>query len=80
MRPVCLLMIFLLFTLLNLIILLKINLLILFKEPLITFTLHLTTETHFFYFRKTKKNIMHGLVKMYVMRGQHFYSIWHQNA
>ena len=33
MRPVCLLMIFLLFTLLYLIILLKINLLILLKEP-----------------------------------------------
>ena len=31
-------------------------------------TLHVTTETHFLLQKKkTKKNIMHGLVKMYVM-------------
>ena len=30
-------------------------------------TLHVTTETHFL-LRKTLKNIIHGLVKMYVMR------------
>ena len=68
MRPVCLLMIFLLFTLLCLIISLKINLVNLLKEPSIEkalLTMHETTETHF-YFGKTK-NIMHGLVKMYVM-------------
>ena len=50
--------------------LLKINLLILSKEYSIEnalFTLHVTTETHFVYFRKPK-NIMHCLVKMYVMR------------
>ena len=66
MRPVCLLMIFLLFTLLYLIIQLKINLLILLKEPSIEkalLTLDVTTETHF-YFGKKLKNIMHGLVKM----------------
>ena len=52
MRPVCLLKIFLLFTLLNLIILLKINLLILLKEPSrekALLTLHVMTEMHFFY-------------------------------
>ena len=52
MRPVCLLMIFLLFILLYLIVLLKINLLILLKEPSIEkalLTLHVTTETHFLY-------------------------------
>ena len=49
-RPVCLHMIFLLFALLDLIILLKINLLILLKEPSIEKalrTLHVTTETRF---------------------------------
>ena len=49
MRPVCLLMIFLLFTLLYLIISLKINLLILLKEPSVEkalLNLHVTTETH----------------------------------
>ena len=51
MRPVCLLMIFLLFTLPYLIILLKINLLILLKEPSrekALLTLHVVTEMHFF--------------------------------
>ena len=55
MRPVCLLMIFLLFTLLYLIIQLKINLLILLKEPSrdkALLTLHVMTEVHF-YFGKT---------------------------
>ena len=50
MRPVCLLMIFLLFTLLYLIIYLKKNLLILLKDPSrekALLTLHVTTETHF---------------------------------
>ena len=67
MRPVCLLMIFLLFTLLYLIIQLKINLLILLKEPSIEkalLTLDVTTETHFLLRKKKLKNIMHGLVKM----------------
>ena len=70
MRPVYLLMIFLLFTLLYLIVKLKINLLILLKEssrekaPL---TLHVMTEMHFL-LRKHIKNIMHGHVKTYVMR------------
>ena len=70
MRPVCLLMIFLLFTLLYLIILLKINLLILLKEPSrekALLTLHVMTEMHFL-LQKNLKNIMHGRVKMYVMR------------
>ena len=59
MRPVCLLMIFLLFTLLYLIMLLKIDLLILLKEPSIEkalHTLHVTTEAHFFTSEKPKKN------------------------
>ena len=50
MRPVCLLIIFLLFTLLYLIIRLKINLLILLKEPSrekALLTLHVMTEMHF---------------------------------
>ena len=58
MRPVCLLMIFLLFTLLYLIIQLKINLLILLKEPSIEkaiLTLDVTTETQFLLRKKTKK-------------------------
>ena len=70
MLPVCLLVIFLLFTLLYLIIQLKINLLILLKEPSIEkalLTLHVTTEMHFL-LQKNLKHIMHGLVKMYVMR------------
>ena len=70
MRPVCLLMIFLLFTLLYLIIELKINLLILLKEPSrekALLTLHVVTEMHVL-IQKNLKNIMHGRVKMYVMR------------
>ena len=50
MQPVCLLMIFLLLTLLYLIIQLKINLLILFKEPSrekALLTLHVRTEMHY---------------------------------
>ena len=50
--------------------LMKINLLILLTEHLrvkALLILHVTTETHFL-LRKTKKNIMHGLVKMYMMR------------
>ena len=69
MRPVCLLMIFLLFTLLYLIIKLKINLLILLKEPSrekALLTLHVMTM-HFL-LRKNLKNIMHEHAKMYVMR------------
>ena len=58
MRPVCLLMIFLLFTLLYLIIQLKLNLLILLKEPsrekaLLTF--HAMTEMHFLLQKNLKK-------------------------
>ena len=70
MRPVCLLMIFLVFILLYLIIQLKINLLILLKEPSrqkALLSLHAMTEMHFLH-RKNLKNIMHGHVKMYVMR------------
>ena len=55
MRPVCLLMVFLLFTLLYLIIKLKINLLILLKELFrekALLTLHVMTELRFD-FRKT---------------------------
>ena len=58
MRPVCLLMIFLLFTLVYLIILLEINLLILLKEPSqekALLTSHLMTEMHFYFGKKTKK-------------------------
>ena len=70
MRPFCLPVIFLFFTLLYLIIKLKINLLILLKEssrekaPL---SLLVMTEMHFF-LQKNLKNIIHGRVKMYVMR------------
>ena len=70
MRPVCLLMIFLLFTLLYLIIQFKINLLILLKEPSrekALLTLHVMKEMHLL-LQKNLKNIMHGRVKMYVMR------------
>ena len=70
MRTVCLLMDFLLFTLPYLIIQLKIHLLILLKEPSkekALLTLHVMTEMHFFTSEKPK-NIMHGHVKMYVMR------------
>ena len=70
MRLVCLLMIFLLFTLLYLIIKLQINLLILLKEPsreMALLTLHVMTEMHFL-LQKSLKNIMHGRDKMYVMR------------
>ena len=74
-------MIFLLFTLLNLIIKLKIKLLILLKEPSkekAFLTLHVMTETHFS-LRKSLKN-MHGLSKMYVIRwpfnGQRFIQMY----
>ena len=70
MRPVCLLILFLLFKLLYLIIQLKINLLFLLKEPSRNkgpLTLHVMTEMHFL-LRKILKNVMHGHVKMYVMR------------
>ena len=69
MRPVCLHMIFLLLTLLYLIIWLKINLLITLKELLLEkalLTLHVMTEARFT--SEKHKHIMHGLVKMYVMR------------
>ena len=49
----------------------KINSLILLKEPSrekALLTLHVMTEMHFLLQKKTKKNIMHGHVKMYVMR------------
>ena len=62
MQPVCPLMIFLLFTLLYLIILLKINLLILLKEPTsekAILTLHVMTEMPVFT-SENPKNIMHG--------------------
>ena len=52
MRPTCLLMIFLLFTLHYLIIQLKVNLSILLKESSIEkalLTLHVTTETYFYF-------------------------------
>ena len=58
MRPVCLLMIFLLFTLLYLIIKLKINLLILLKEPSrkkALLTLHVMTKMHFLLQKNLKK-------------------------
>ena len=50
--------------------LIKINLLILLKEPSREkplLTLHVVTEMHFL-LQKNLKNIMHGRVKMYVMR------------
>ena len=58
MRPVCLLMIFLLFTLLYLINQLKINLLVLLKEPSrekALLTLHVMTEMHFLLQKNLKK-------------------------
>ena len=65
--------------------LIQINLLFFLKEPSIEtalLTLHVSTETHFFFREKPKKNIMHGLVKIYVLRWlfcwTKFYSIWHQ--
>ena len=71
MRPVCLLMIFLLFTLLYLIIWLTINLLI---WDLIERTFNrkgspnlACNDRNAFFTSKNPKNIMHGLVKMYVM-------------
>ena len=64
MRPVCLLIIFLLFTLLYLIIKLKINLLSSIEKALLT--LHVTTEAHFLLV-KIQKHIIHGIVKMCVM-------------
>ena len=66
---VCLLLIFLLFTLRYLIIELKINLLILLKEPFrekALLTLHVMTEMRFL-LRKNQIKIMHGHAKMYVM-------------
>ena len=54
----------------NLIINLNLNLLILLKEPSrekALLTLHVMTEMHFL-LRKKLQNIMHGHVKMYVMR------------
>ena len=50
---------------------LKINLLMLLKEPSrekTLHTLHVMTEMHFLLQKKKLKNIMHGRVKMYVMR------------
>ena len=50
--------------------LIKYNLLILLKEPSrekALLTLHVMTEMHFL-LQKNPKNIMHGRVKMYVMR------------
>ena len=70
MQPVCLLMIFLLLTLLCVMIELKIKLLILLKEPSrekALLDLHVMTEMHFS-LQKNLKNIIHGHVKMYVMR------------
>ena len=70
MRPVCLFMIFSTLSTTLPYNLLKINLLILLKEPSIEkalLTLYVTTETHFL-LQKKLQNIMHGLVKMYVMR------------
>ena len=80
MRPVsnCLLMSFQLLTLHQLIIQLKINLLILLKEPSMEkalLTLHVTTETHFFTV-EILKNIMHGLVIMYMMRQSFCWTIF----
>ena len=49
---------------------LKINLLLFLKEPSIgkaLLTLHVTTEIQIL-LRKSLKNSMHGLVKMYMMR------------
>ena len=64
MRPVCLLMLFLLFTLLYLIIYLKINLLILFKEPSrekALLTLHVMTEMHFLLQKWLCQNVRNAL-------------------
>ena len=66
MRPVCLLMIFLLFTLLYLIIKLKINLLIVLTEEEGYPYLACNDRNAFFTSEKPKNNI-HGHVKMYVM-------------
>ena len=70
MRPICLHMIVLLFTLLYLIIWLKINLLILLKDPSIEKalpTLHVMTETYF-YLGKLKKYYAWKITcKIYVM-------------
>ena len=45
------------------------------------FTLHVMIEMPFL-LQKNLQNIMHGHIKMYVMRwafvGQMFFSIWHQ--
>ena len=64
-------MILLLFTLLYLIIQLKITLLILLKEPSrekALLTLYVMTQKCIFSLEKNLKNIMHGHVKMYEMR------------
>ena len=71
MRPVCLLMFFLLFILLYLMISLKINLLILVKELSMregSPYLACNDRNAFFISEKPKKNIMHGHIKMYVIR------------
>ena len=68
--PICILMIFLLLKLFHHILKLQINLLILFTEPSrqkAFLTMYVTTETHFLV-QKKALNIMHGRVKMYVMR------------
>ena len=65
MRPVCLLMIFLLFTLLYLIIKLKINLLVLLKEPSrekALLTLHVMTEMHFLLWENYKGKYVHEVL------------------
>ena len=70
MLPVCQLMIFQLFTLLYLITELKINLLILLKEPSrvkVLLTLNVMREMHSL-LQKNLKKIMHDHVKMYVIR------------
>ena len=69
MQPVCLHIIFLLFTLHNLIIWIKINLFILLQKSSIEkalLTLNVTIGTRFFTLEKPEK-IMLGLVKMYVL-------------
>ena len=85
MRPVCLLMIFLLFTLLYLIIQLKINLLILLKEPSrenALLTLHVMTEMPFLLQKNLKKyhacscqNVCDALT---FLLDNIFILIWHQ--
>ena len=84
MRPVCILMIFLLFSLLYLIIKLKINLLILLKEPVrekALLTMHVMTEMQVLlrinlkmYHAWSCQNVCEA--DLFVR--QHLYSIWHQ--